>query len=548
MKHLKLFEPTPKTPGKYVALSYCWGDGNGMKATRSNLIELLQEIDEDELPATVQDAVELVRYLGVQYLWVDALCIIQDDTQDWLHESAQMSTVYAQAFLTVSASSVASSGFSFLHQSRANSEVLFELPERPTSDRNQFNSTDNDPPTPPGMLAVRRTTASGFHQDRYDDIIDPVMLRAWTLQEHILSTRLVSFSTDELQWICRTLRACECGHPDTSESPRLEDLQQSMKGMRYSEEKFQLFECFRFWYRIVEAYCRRNLSCMRDKLPALSGVAYGFSQIFNELELATTTDLPPLRYLAGLWSVDIHKGLLWTTGGNTVSSYDYLEDYRAPTWSWASVEGTKHWSDLWVTPQAEILECVCALANPDDQFGQVVRQGTYLRVRATVLQTQMQIGRGRMCQTKYGRIFFDRRLEDVPLGSAVLGQPNAVAEAADAAEMLDPLPSKTVRRRRGKDQNNVIADKMHQKVSDDEGINDGPLHWEQANFGKQFTVWLIHVADMPNIEEGDVPQCLVLGKPLGNEEEFERVGLLRIDDMDKAPQFAGQAKSVITIV
>lgn len=303
-------------------------------------------MEDDQLPLTIRDAVELTRYLGVQYLWVDALCIIQDDTQDWLHESAQMATVYAKAFLTVSASSVPSSKFSFLHKSRGNSEVLFELPEKAASGRDFDNAAVYDSGTRPRMLAVQRTTLSGIHQSRHDDIIDPSMLRAWTLQEHLLSTRLISFSTDELQWTCRTLCACECGCPENCESPRLENLQRELDMVRRRRDvncgepmntrNLEISICFDFWCGIVEAYCRRNLSWMRDKLPALSGVAHEFFQTLKKERLANQVSVQPLRYLAGLWNIEIHKGLMWASGKPTDGA---SETYRAPTWSWASVEG-----------------------------------------------------------------------------------------------------------------------------------------------------------------------------------------------------------------
>lgn len=388
VQSIKLFEPPSGTPGKYIALSYCWGDGGGLKALRSNLYKLLQEIDEDELPTTIRDAVELARCLGVQYLWVDALCIIQDDTQDWLHESAQMSTVYAQAFLTISASSVGSSRFSFLHQSRRNIEAFFPEQEDSTSGQFQRSADDNSAT----MVGVRRSPSSGFHQDPGRGIVDPSMCRAWTLQEYMLSTRVVSFSTDELQWTCRTLRACECGYPEELGSPRIEELQRSLKKVRVEfMEGDRVSACLDFWNKVVEGYCRRDLSWMRDRLPALSGVAHDFSRILDK-ELASTGDIPPLRYLAGLWDTRIHRQLCWRFGGS--SHNDIIEEYRAPTWSWASVEGDviMNHSDMFF-PQAEILEANCALANPNDPFGQVVREGTYIRVRATVLETQMKMTR-----------------------------------------------------------------------------------------------------------------------------------------------------------
>lgn len=578
VQHVKLFEPPAGTPGKYIALSYCWGDGNGLKAIGSNKSDLLQGIDEDELPATIRDAIELARYLRVQYVWIDALCIIQDDTQDWLHESSQMSDVYAQAFLTISASSVQSSRMSFLHQSRGNKEVLFPVKDHTISDHYQ-GIDDNGSDNRCCMLAVRRATLSGSHQDGLDDIIDPSMRRAWTLQEHMLSTRLVSFSTDEVQWTCRTLRACECGSPEDLGSPRLEGLRRSLEEAGYMSSQNQVenvgtgnfdwkFICHHFWCGVVEAYCRRDLSWMRDKLPALSGVAREVFQIIDEAKPETTTVMPPLRYLAGLWEFELYRGLLWRRGMG--GEYVDLVEYRAPSWSWASIEGeifTYKWGQpigsLGLVPQLEVLEVACALANPADLFGQVLQEGTYLRVRGTVIETQMKLrkkGRGWAVQydTVQGTISLDTHLEDVPLNKRTWRQGSGVESATDDAEEPDPRPSRTVRRRRGKLESDVIADKLKERASrksdsrpdgrsDDEVDDVLPYNWEESNLGKTFTVWLLHVADY--YASDPLMEILALGRPAGDEDVYERIGYLKLWDNDKWTRHAlGQAKSTITIV
>lgn len=555
VQNIKILEPPSGTPGKYIALSYCWGDGGGLKALRSNLYKLLRAVDEDELPATIRDAVELARCLGVQYLWVDALCIIQNDTQDWLHESAQMSTVYAQAFLTISASSVDSSRFSFLHQSRRNIEAFFPVQEDSPSYQHQESANDESAT----MVGVRRAPSSGFHQEPARGIVDPSMYRAWTLQEYMLSTRVVSFSTDELQWTCRTLRACECGNPEKLGSPRMEELQRSLETKKHAELSEGTKErghdrisiCLDFWSKVVEAYCRRELSWARDKLPALSGVAHEFARILDKEELASTGDIPPLRYLAGLWDTRIHQQLCWRVAHASPNAL--VEEYRAPTWSWASVEGEvimnySRMDDL--IPQAEILEANCALANPNDPFGQVVREGTYIRVRATVLETQMRITRrapgwAEDFQTVYGNIILDCNLEDIPHNTLIWGHHNA---------------GRTVQRRRGPIA--IIRDdlKQNSSISSSRGSDTGsdaesererwynPWEWVRSNLGEQFTVWLLHVADTKTFR-GQAGDVLVLCRPAGDKEVYERIGhLFAWDDSTWTEDVSRQEKSIVTIV
>lgn len=512
-------------------------------------------MDEDELPATIRDAIELARWLGVQYLWVDALFIIQDDTQDWLHESAQMSTVYAQAFLTISASSVDSSRFSFLHQSRRSSEAFFRLEKDPNSEQHQ-NSAAHSSTT---MLAVRRIPTSGFHQDPNGGVEDPSMCRAWTLQEYMLSTRVVSFSTDEVQWTCRTLRACECGNPEKLDYPRMEDLQRSLEMLKDVDDgddtdqgyPDRMSTCLEFWDKVVEAYCRRDLSWTRDKLPALSGVASEFVRILNKEKLAATRNIPPLRYLAGLWDTQIHRQLCWRAfhpSGN-----DYVEEYRAPTWSWASVEGRVDMDSLYMSdfvPRAEILESRCALANPNDPFGQVVREGTYLRVRTTVLETKMWITRrspgwAADYQTVYGNVALDCDLEDIPLNTLIWGQPNA---------------GRTVQRRRGPIA--ITRDNKEQSCSgksspgsdiqsDAESVQESwhrPHEWVESNMGEQFTVWLLHMADA-KLRGEKSPELLVLCRPAGDQKVYERIGyMLTHDDSAWMEQASTQTTSIVTII
>ena len=87
----------------YIALSYCWGDSVPLTTTFQNLNERKREILFQEMPKTFRDAVTITRGLGIRYLWIDALCIVQDRFEDWETHSTQMSVIYANAAVTIAA-------------------------------------------------------------------------------------------------------------------------------------------------------------------------------------------------------------------------------------------------------------------------------------------------------------------------------------------------------------------------------------------------------------------------------------------------------------
>jgi hypothetical protein len=107
----------PKREAKYLALSYCWGKSGEQKGqcTRVKINDLQQGVLMRELPQTVQDAIQTARQLGFKYLWVDRLCIVQDDPDDKRIEIRKMSDIYANAHLVISAASAGDSDQAFIH-------------------------------------------------------------------------------------------------------------------------------------------------------------------------------------------------------------------------------------------------------------------------------------------------------------------------------------------------------------------------------------------------------------------------------------------------
>ncbi|OTA88590.1 hypothetical protein M434DRAFT_34751 [Hypoxylon sp. CO27-5] len=233
----------------------------------------------EELPLTIRDAIHFTKILGIQYLWVDSLCIIQgtdeEARQDWAQESQQMSTVFGNAFLTVSAS-----GSTDAYQG------LFR--SRPGMEKHYCSIPASKSDSTPIFL--------GWHGRRIEPMNEPLSKRGWAFQENILSTRIFSFGSSELSWSCR-----ECALRESlfeSFPPRLGS-SMSLK----AEAKL----IYTNWTDIVEKYMNKEDTCV-----------------------------------AGLWKKELKAQLLWkriSQKESSPKSYDPCAARQAPSWSWASVDG-----------------------------------------------------------------------------------------------------------------------------------------------------------------------------------------------------------------
>lgn len=92
---------TPTQVPKYPTLSHCWGKHQPIMTKKENLASFQDEVPWKIIPQTPKDAIILVLQLGYRHLWIDSLCIIQDDSLDWERESSKMSDVYANSALTI---------------------------------------------------------------------------------------------------------------------------------------------------------------------------------------------------------------------------------------------------------------------------------------------------------------------------------------------------------------------------------------------------------------------------------------------------------------
>lgn len=350
--------------GRYIALSHIWGNIKTLTTTTDNITKRMQGIVLSEMPKSFRDAVVVTRRLGIQYLWIDSLCILQDSATDWENESAKMAEVYKNSVLTISASSATNSHVGFLIARNPLEQLTCDLQHLAPDGENVEN-----------MQVVWPAPVNG------DNLIN---LRGWTLQELILSPRILHYTISrdringQMIWQCQTDTECENGSKTALLGVLCQKMKQVMKIV--AEGSRPITAIYKGWYYLAQQYSHRRLSYASDKLPALSGLAAEFQNYSGD------------SYLAGLWKGDLAGGLLWVA--STIDKLRRTTENRAPSWSWASVEGPIYYEGIlaWYAedsglPQKFELEVLDAQTNVTglNYFGAV--HGGFIKVRGFLKAT-----------------------------------------------------------------------------------------------------------------------------------------------------------------
>jgi hypothetical protein len=299
---------------QYLALSHCWGSGPLLTLTRSNIAQRKNEVEWDSLPALFQDSVHIARRLGIRYLWVDSLCIIQDSKPDWETESANMSSIYENAYLVLSAVEC------------AHSDERCLLP-RPKKLRLTYQNTSGKHFE---LYARRKQDHHSCSQQKTPaNPLGPLRDRAWALQETVLATRILHFTSTELIFECRSAVSCEC-RAAISYKPTTPGL------FAKALSCYNIAELYKAWHHIVNNFVLRDITCLSDRLPAISGMA-------KKIEEASGS-----KYLAGIWRDNVASDLLWSSAPFLQNPHLAVRtsNYRAPSFSWASVETQVHYEEL----------------------------------------------------------------------------------------------------------------------------------------------------------------------------------------------------------
>lgn len=342
-----------------------WGEDQNHRTTTHNVSTYADGINPSLLPQTVLDGIQVTHALGFRYLWVDSLCIVQDSVQNQRHEIGQMHKIYRHAYLTIIAANARRVSEGFL-QDRPKSLHDITLPFICPPPSHVPVSDAEDAATTPQVGTVYISTS------RYNYAQEPISARGWCMQEYLMSPRALIFTSQTLQFRCPT-ETQNVGHsfycpngerrlPDTLllPDPPTQQYGSGPWGVVHDE-----------WLRVVEDYSQRSISDPSDKLVACGAIAQAFQHALGS------------EYLAGLWRDTLLIDLLWCKAEGTPLTRP--AEYRAPSWSWAAVEGRVWMVDsIWPRAQsraggAEVVRCEVTLEDAGFPFGRVTGGTLVLR-------------------------------------------------------------------------------------------------------------------------------------------------------------------------
>ncbi|KAF2621208.1 HET-domain-containing protein [Macroventuria anomochaeta] len=321
----------------YACLSHCWGSTGPSFTLTKDTFELLKAgMSSAELPRTFREAIELCLRLGIRYLWIDALCIIQQDKDDWKEAAATMASIYENAFVTIAATRSSDSeggcfsrlqGFS--QATRLESSGLYACKRRP----------DDFPRASYSLLSEKG--------------LWPLLCRAWVFQERLLSTRVIHFTDYQVVWECQSMQESETG--DVSDKWMKDDWKlnsrSSSSGPVEYPFKFPHKDSNLAWQRAVAQYSHLQLTYVSDRLPAIAAIVQRTMRIRKDD-----------TYIAGMW----RSSLLHDSAWHRIEHGENLKrpDNTAPTWSWASVPGAVGFYEVSLLPSTELLNVQYTAIGP----------------------------------------------------------------------------------------------------------------------------------------------------------------------------------------
>lgn len=355
----------------YFTLSHCWGSHLPLRLTKDNIRSLSNSSSVCDLPKTYQDSLTVVNSLGYKYMWIDSLCIVQDDEQDWENESSLMGLTYHHAVCNIAAT-WASNGEDGCFSTRDPTTVC------PT-----FVTLDL---TDSGPYTYQISRSGDFAYDK-DITHAPLNERGWVVQERYLARRQLSATQSQFYWECHDLLASEefpHGYPADrsadSEWPWRIGATQSPKKpcLDYNGEQ----QTRQDWAALVELYSDCHLTRASDKLAALSGLA---NQLENRVD-----DV----YMFGLWKKDLYQQLCW--------EHTYTDTPRrttkgliAPTWSWANFDGPVNFDRAYYGTYHEHISWIEVVDTPSNFTKKLTLRGLALQSRLVWIYRERHPGWGR---------------------------------------------------------------------------------------------------------------------------------------------------------
>uniref|UniRef100_A0A0B7JXX0 Protein kinase domain-containing protein n=2 Tax=Bionectria ochroleuca TaxID=29856 RepID=A0A0B7JXX0_BIOOC len=307
---VRLVESALLPKDKYVALSHRWGDLSQYVqfcTLDGNIDDFKERIPYDYLPKSFQDAIRVTRAIGVPYLWIDSLCIIQGNTQDWKKESSRMEDVFNSAYCVLAATSAASSLEGFLGRTQPRESVTVQ--------------------TSKGPIYMCRAI------DDFDAHVQRSLLnsRGWVLQERALARRTLHFTSTQIYWECGETIHCETlAQLKNPQSQFLGDADFPNSGLQYyKDERIRLIQ------HLYELYSGLGLSYPTDRPKAILGLERRLGRVFKS------------QAQHGIFGQFFFRMLLWRAQERGKLTRIFRpEERRVPSWSWMACAGAITYMDV----------------------------------------------------------------------------------------------------------------------------------------------------------------------------------------------------------
>lgn len=321
--------------GSYLTLSHRWGEREMTKTTKHNIDRFKQALPMDELPQTFKDAITVTRQLGFQYIWIDSLCIIQHDEEEWLRESAKMGDIFESSSCTLAAVHALDDDFNdqglFLPRDdplavriccpvkrKAVPEVSAKILNAAGQNcvwkyewlKKGQGEADISDIIRHNTIVLRPRISSLWYKMQHSEWYN----RGWVFQERVLSRRMIYYTGDKVYWDCLQEQGDEQG-VETSQSTR---------NAWFSSETVTASTAQSFVEMLAREYSTCKLSKRKDSLLAMLGVCNKFGDHYGQ------------EFHAGILDDGTGQSLLWHASEDSMPQY---KDFHAPSWAWAGRSG-----------------------------------------------------------------------------------------------------------------------------------------------------------------------------------------------------------------
>ncbi|KAL6710830.1 hypothetical protein ACN47E_007887 [Coniothyrium glycines] len=312
---------TPPTP-TYVALSYVWGgDHESASATKANLESLRSPQGlyrtTMSLPRTIIDAIHLVHRLGKRYLWVDRLCIVQDETSTKPDQLRAMGGIYAGAMLTLVAAQHDGASFGLYGKRKMHFSSSPSVEKSHKKHAHQPRRTNDQIMLSQAMALMRTKWFS----------------RGWTFQEYLFSRRRVVFHNNTMNWEClcaswHEYQSITAGLLEVSIVPEIRPRTKQSATSSLTGFKMSFWPDMLRYTRLMTLFNTRALTYPEDVLDAFAGCLHQLSQVFYG------------GFLTGMPMMFLDAALLWQPW-TCMKRRESLRrnDAFLPTWSWVGWAG-----------------------------------------------------------------------------------------------------------------------------------------------------------------------------------------------------------------